>query len=69
VASGPNRTIVLQLAGSSGSIYVLETATNLVAPADWLPIATNAFGTNGVWQFSGSVTNDPLRFYRLRLAP
>jgi len=66
VVSGGN-TISLNLAGASGFTYVLETSTNLGSPGAWLPIATNVVGTNGVWQFSGAMTNSPHQFYRLRL--
>jgi len=61
--------LFLNLAGASGFTYVLETTTNLTFPGVWLPIATNVLGTNGVWQFSDTVTNNPQQFYRLKLAP
>ena len=58
----------LDLGGASGCTYVLETTTNLFAPGDWLPVATNTLDTNGVWQFTDTqATNFPQRFYRLKL--
>lgn len=59
--------LVLQLSGAYGSNYVLEAATDLTSGV-WLPIATNTIGVDGTWQFTDpSVTNNPARFYRLRL--
>jgi hypothetical protein len=47
----------------------LEATTNLISSANWLPVATNTLGTNGVWQFTdASATNFPQRFYRLKFA-
>ncbi|HUB87007.1 MAG TPA: protease pro-enzyme activation domain-containing protein [Verrucomicrobiae bacterium] len=66
LGNNSNSGITLNLAGAAGFTYVLETATNLSAP-DWLPAATNAVGTNGVWQYSASITNSPQQFYRLEL--
>ena len=58
----------LQLTGSTGRVYVLEAATNLVQP-QWSVLATNAT-TNGVATYSdpaaGSFSN---RFYRGRFVP
>jgi hypothetical protein len=66
VVSGGN-SIFLNLAGAPGFTYVLETTANLTAPGSWLPVVTNVVGTNGVWQFSGGITNNPQQFYRLQL--
>ncbi|MGH7990227.1 MAG: hypothetical protein ACREDS_08585, partial [Limisphaerales bacterium] len=59
--------ISLNLAGTPGFTYVLETTTNLALPDGWLPVVTNAVGTNGVWQFTDTITNNPQKFYRLQL--
>ena len=60
----------LNLTGSPGYPYILEATTNLFSGADWLPLATNYLGTNGVWNFTDTAaTNFPQQFYRLRLAP
>lgn len=69
-ARNPDGSFSLSFAAGAGSTYVLETKTNLTATANWLPVATNTFGSNGVWQFKDAqATNFQLRFYRLRLAP
>jgi len=48
----------------------LETRADLFAPGDWLPVATNTLGADGVWSFTdSSATNFPQQFYRLRLRP
>ncbi len=66
VISG-GKTISLNLAGASGFTYILEASTNLALPEGWQPVATNVVGTNGIWQFSGDITNIPQQFYRLEL--
>jgi hypothetical protein len=66
--SGSNGSVTLSLGGAPGDTYILETATNLVLPFDWQPLATNIMGTNGVWQFTDfGVMSNPNRFYRLQL--
>ena len=64
-----NGTLQLDLAGMSGLTYVLQATTNLISPGGWLPLATNVPDTNGFWQFSDTITNNPQRFYRLKLVP
>ena len=67
-AANPDGSFSLSLIGTPGYSYVLESATNLSLPVDWLFIATNTLGTNGVWQFTDSqATNFPQQFYRLML--
>ena len=69
VGSGSNGSMTLSLGGAPGYTYILETTTNL-APAAWLPMATNTLGTNGLWQFTDTdAANFPQRFYRLKLEP
>jgi hypothetical protein len=61
--------LLLQLSGGYGSTYVLEGTVELVSGV-WQPLATNVVGPTGVWQFTDfGVTNNPIRFYRLRLVP
>jgi subtilase family serine protease len=62
-----NGTLQLNLAGMSGLTYVLQATTNLISSGGWLPLATNIPDTNGFWQFSDTITNNPQRFYRLQL--
>jgi sugar lactone lactonase YvrE len=58
----------IQFTGTPGSNYVLETTTNLGAPASWQPLSTNAAGANGSGLFIDTNTPAyPARFYRLAL--
>lgn len=67
---GGNSGVTLNFAGAPGYTYILQAATNLAAPIIWQPVATNTFGTNGLWQFNNpSATNFLQQFYRLQLAP
>lgn len=66
----PDGSFQLDLIGAPGYTYVLETTTNLFSSGDWLSVATNTLGTNGVWHFTDlSAPNFPQQFYRLKLAP
>ncbi len=59
--------MTLNLTGSPGVSYVLESTTNLVSSEGWQPVATNLFDLTGVWQFNDtSATNFAQRFYRLK---
>jgi len=64
-----NGTLQLGFAGMSGLTYVLQATTNLISSGSWLPLATNVPDTNGFWQFSDTISNNPQRFYRLKLVP
>ncbi len=67
--SQPASGVTLQLNGGYGSTYVLESVADLLS-GNWQPLATNTLGITGVWQFTDfGVTNDPVRFYRLKLLP
>jgi uncharacterized delta-60 repeat protein len=55
----------LSLTGIAGSEYVLQTATNLQPPIQWLPVLTNAADTNGLWQFTDTNLNSSQKFYRI----
>jgi hypothetical protein len=71
IASNPainaDGSFTLNLTGSPGYAYILETTTNLSSSAGWQPVATNTLGTNGVWQFNDAqATNFLQRFYRLK---
>ena len=69
VANGDG-SVTLNLNGAPNQAYILETTTNLVSPAIWLPVATNTLDTHGVWQFTDTqATNFPQQFYRLQLLP
>jgi subtilase family serine protease len=70
IAANNDGSVTLNLNGAPGYSYVLEMTTNLVSPVSWSPVATNTFGTNGVWQFTDAqATNSIQRFYRLELLP
>jgi hypothetical protein len=70
VAANSDGSVTLNLSGAPGYPYVLETTTNLILPANWLPIATNTLDTSGVWQFTDAqALNFAQRFYRLELLP
>lgn len=65
-AINPDGSFILNLTGSPGYAYILETTTNL-SPPGWQPVATNTLDTNGVWQFNDTeATNFLQRFYRLK---
>ena len=63
LGSGPNFN--LHLTGIPGQNYVLQTATNLLPPIQWLPMLTNAANTNGVWRFTDTNLNSAQKFYRV----
>jgi len=66
----PDGSFNLTVTGTPSYTCVLETTVDLSSPANWLPIATNTLGTNGVWQFSDAqATNYQQRFYRIRQLP
>ncbi len=65
-----NGTLTLTLNGVPGRSHVIETTTNLSAPTVWLPLTTNAVGTNGILSVTNSFgTNALQRFYRAREFP
>ena len=67
VAANPDGSVTLNLSGSPGFSYVLESTTNFISGDGWLPVATNVFDATGVWQFNDvSATTSPQRFYRLK---
>ena len=55
--------------GTANQTHVLWMATNLTQPlTNWLPIATNITGTNGVFSFTDAqISNSAQRFYRATL--
>jgi hypothetical protein len=67
IVAHPDGGITLQLGGSPGAAYVLETKSALGSPAPWLPIATNVFDQMGLWQFTDpQITNFPQKYYRFK---
>ena len=63
LGAGPN--VNLSLIGAPGGNYILETATNLLAPIQWVPVLTNAADSNGVWQFTDTNLSNAQLFYRV----
>jgi hypothetical protein len=50
--------------------YILQTATNLTSPVNWLPFITNSADSNGLWTIT--ITNPPAvssEFFRVVAAP
>jgi len=60
---GNNFNIILT--GTPGKNYILQTATNLTPPIQWLPLLTNTADTNGLWQFIDTNLNNSQKFYRV----
>ena len=67
VAANPNGSLTLQLGGSPGVMYILESKSDLASIDPWLPLATNVFDLTGFWQFTDLQTiNFPEKYYRLK---
>ena len=67
IGANPDGSMTLNLGGSPGATYILESKTDLGSPDPWLPVATNVFDLTGFWQFTDpQATNFPERFYRLK---
>jgi uncharacterized delta-60 repeat protein len=60
----------LQLQGTTGRRYVLETRTNLSSPSNWTVLATNQILSNSLLPFvDPSAGTNAQRFYRARQVP
>ena len=56
----------LQLVGSPGYFYVLQSATNLAPPIDWQPVFTNPADGSGNWFFTvTNLTGVPGQYFRV----
>ena len=65
ITMGLNGGASLCVTGIPGSTVVLWSATNLMAPVVWQPVATNTVGTNLLWQLNDPAVAGPRpRFYR-----
>jgi len=65
-----NGNLTLSLTGVPGRSNVFEFATNLSAPAMWLPLITNAANGSGILIVTNlSTASFPQRFYRAREFP
>ena len=61
-----NKSLTIQMPGTPGFNYVLQTATNLQPPVLWQNLATVQTDTNGLWTYAD--TNAPSfgsQFYRV----
>jgi hypothetical protein len=68
--SSPGVGVGLTFSGTPGFSYVLQVATNLSSPINWLPVFTNEPDSGGNWSFTD--TNSFPRtalFYRAMLVP
>lgn len=64
IVSNPNATVTITWQGAPSTPYRVLSATNLVPPVDWTPLATNTSGADGRWIFTDSTAGRPVRFYR-----
>ena len=65
VTVGSGNAVQLQFGGTPDHTYVLQTATNLAPPVNWLPVITNAATAGGNWVFTDTNTMPATqRFYR-----
>ena len=62
-AAPTGKSLQLNLTGIPGRSYILQSATNLAAPA-WQPILTNPADANGVWQLTITNLVAPESYYR-----
>ncbi len=60
-------SVEMSFQGTPGYVYFIEAATNLAPPVNWVPLATNAADTNGLFSFTdATASNSACRFYRTR---
>jgi uncharacterized delta-60 repeat protein len=67
IATGPSPRLNVNFKGFPGSSYILQAATNLTPPIQWLPVLTNVADSNGVWQFMDTNLDSSQKFYRITL--
>ena len=68
-AAWTGRAFTVKVTGSSGPDYIVEASTNLNRQNLWTPLATNVSATlPWVWTDT-SASNNPTKFYRIRLGP
>ena len=59
----------LNMSGQPGATYLLSYTTNLNAPINWLPLATNTMPVSGWLYIDTNTPFSPQRFYRAQLSP
>ena len=57
------------VSGDAGPDYTIETATNLLPAVLWTPVFTNLSASPPFLWSDITASNQPQRFYRVRLAP
>jgi len=62
----PDNSVTLQMPGTPGFNYALQTATDLTPPISWQGIGSIQTDTNGLWSYvdTNTATSD-VRFYRV----
>jgi uncharacterized delta-60 repeat protein len=62
----PDNSVTLQMPGTPGFNYVLQTATNLTPPISWQSVGSIQTDTNGLWTYvdTNTAASDSL-FYRV----
>ena len=65
----PDGRLQLNMAGPAGAFVRLEGTTNLGPSALWVPLLTNACGSNDIILILTDPTNYPQRFYRAVILP
>ena len=64
----PDGNKQLHLAGIPNFSYLVQAATNLVPPTNWITLSTNQAGSDGLWNYiDWNATNFPSRYYRLAM--
>src|ERR1035441_8010442 len=59
----------LNMSGQPGATYLLSYTTNLNAPLNWIPLATNTMPVSGWLYIDTNSPFTPQRFYRAQLSP
>jgi hypothetical protein len=58
--------VQLQLVGTPGYPYILQTTTNLAPPINWSSVLTNPADADGNWQFVDTNLSAVQKFYRAK---
>ena len=62
-------SFTLSVSGDAGPDYTIETATHLTPAVLWTPVFTNLSAIPPFLWTNTEASNNPQRFYRVRLAP
>jgi hypothetical protein len=62
----PDGNKQLRLAGIPSYYYLVQAATNMTPPTNWVTLATNQADGDGLWNYDDlDATNFPSRYYRM----